>query len=101
AAQIPAPDVALTARWGRGSHDVDPSPEITDVLGDHLGGADRRARGVGFLRLLAPFGLGRADSPGRDDEVIALLYLIGGGTSDLPALERKLTEALSEARRLN
>src|SRR3954470_16552018 len=78
---------------------MDPSPDISEVLGDHLGGG-RSARGGGFLRLLAPFGLGRSDAPGRDAEVIALLHLIGGGTADLPQLERELTQALSEARRL-
>ena len=79
---------------------MDPSTEISEILGTHLGGADRAGRAGGFLRMLAPFGLGRSDGTRRDDDVIALLHLIGGGSDDLARLERELSAALSEARRL-
>jgi class 3 adenylate cyclase len=77
---------------------VDPSREISEVLGSRLGASERPARG-GFLRILAAFGLGRS-APGHDEEVMALLRLIGGGSEDLARLERELTAALGEARRL-
>jgi class 3 adenylate cyclase len=49
--------------------------------------------------MLAPFALGRHE-PGRDEQVMALLRLIGGGAQDLARLERELAAALGEARRL-
>jgi class 3 adenylate cyclase len=79
---------------------MDRSRDISEVLGSHLGASERPARVGGFLRLLTPFGLGRDDSPGRNEEVMALLRLIGGHSDDLDRLERELTRALSEARRL-
>jgi class 3 adenylate cyclase len=77
---------------------VDPTPDIADVLGSRLGPAADRPQRAGIRRMLDPFGLWRSDAV-RDEEVMALLRLMAGSV-DVARLERELTDALGEARRL-
>jgi adenylate cyclase len=83
---------------------VEAQNDIDQVLGSHLGPRDRPSvtsllLGEPFRRLLLSFGMARTERD-QDDEALALLRLIAGGSVDLERLERELMAAVGDAHEL-
>jgi class 3 adenylate cyclase len=86
------------------AEDVEPSPELRTVLdahlGDHRRGGGSRTALVPVHRLLVALGLRRGGGQSADEDLAALLRLIGVDPGDPDRIERQLADALEQSRAL-